>query len=556
MTQVNQSLDLSAGDRSRSALEVVHRWLAEPAAGPWQDRLRELAHAFDAAAAGIAGLTTEALVVLSRIERGPTTSHDVARLLEERTGLLHVTTSVALQMPSGEHWLLAKVGDAGHAGFVIWMEAPSHRAWTQAEGAALALAGQTLSRLAIDDGVATRWHRYQERARRQRRLEDVTHVVRRLAHDFGNVLTGIMGFSELALAQLPANAPSRRYLDEGYRAAQQGVQLIEQLRLFSRRTATASGFASPADVLKKEKAHWEQIWGRSPRIHLELAPELPSVPVDAETLRLLLGQLLENAREAMQREGVVTLQARCRNVTGEDCLDLYGRLTPGQCVEIVVADTGRGLSDEAQRSLFAVPFFSTKPRHRGLGLATVYGLIHAHGGGLGIDSAPERGTAVHLFLPTTGVLPDPACQESPARPALPAMFQGQKVLVVDDDSSILHFVRTTLEQGGFRVQATTSPVEALAAFKAADSDPFHLVLSDVAMPALTGAELAQELSAHDADVNVIFMSGQPAPVREFELLEKPFKAERLLGAVRAALDKGPLRTAAGAQRNAAVLPAS
>ena len=103
----------------------------------------------------------------------------------------------------------------------------------------------------------------------------MTHVVRRLAHDFGNVLTGIMGFSELALAQLPANAPSRRYLDEGYRAAQQGVQLIDQLRLFSRRTATASGFAAPAEVLKKAKAHWEQVWGRSPRIHLELA-QLPA----------------------------------------------------------------------------------------------------------------------------------------------------------------------------------------------------------------------------------------------------------------------------------------
>ena len=87
MTQVNQSLDLSAGDRSRSVLDVVHRWLAEPAPGPWQDKLRELAQAFDAAAAGIAGLTTGALVILSRIERGSATSHDVARLLEEQTGL-------------------------------------------------------------------------------------------------------------------------------------------------------------------------------------------------------------------------------------------------------------------------------------------------------------------------------------------------------------------------------------------------------------------------------------------------------------------------------------
>src|SRR5205807_4758689 len=169
------------------------------------------------------------------------------------------------------------------------------------------------------------------------------------------------------------------------------------------------------------------------------------------------------------------------------------------------------------------------------GLATVYGLIQAHGGGLGIDSAPEQGTAVHLFLPTTGVLPDPACQASSARPALPAMFQSQKVLVVDDDSSILHFVRTTLEQGGFRVQATSSPVEALAAYKAADADPFHLVLSDVAMPQLTGNELAKQLSAHDAEVNLIFMSGQAPGVRDFELLQKPFLAERLLGVVRAAL---------------------
>src|SRR6266704_3211094 len=123
MTQVNQSLDLSAGDRSRSVLDVVHRWLAEPAAGPWQDKLLELADAFDAAAAGIAGLTTGALVVLSRFERGRATTHDVARLLEERTGLLHGIASVAVQVPSGEQWLLARVGDIGHAGLVIWMEA-------------------------------------------------------------------------------------------------------------------------------------------------------------------------------------------------------------------------------------------------------------------------------------------------------------------------------------------------------------------------------------------------------------------------------------------------
>jgi len=229
-------------------------------------------------------------------------------------------------------------------------------------------------------------------------------------------------------------------------------------------------FACPAEVLKKEKSSLGADMGRSPRIHLELAPELPSVPVDAETLRLLLGQLLENAREAMQREGVVTLQSP---LPQRNRRRLPRPLRPLDAWAVRGNSRGRHrarLSDEAQRSLFAVPFFSTKP-----------GTRPRLGDGLWIDPRAWRRLGIRLGAGTRhsgalvpaddGRTPRPRMSGIAGTSGTTAMFQGQKVLVVDDDSSILHFVRTTLEQGGFRVQATTSPVEALAAFQGRGQRP-------------------------------------------------------------------------------------
>jgi K+-sensing histidine kinase KdpD len=123
---------------------------------------------------------------------------------------------------------------------------------------------------------------------------------------------------------------------------------------------------------------------------------------DSELLREALGAVLENACECIAGAGTVTLVARSATLTEADCLGLFGNPGPGPCVEVAVSDTGCGLSLEVQRHLLAEPFFSSKPGHRGLGLAIVHGILHVHRGGFRLDPGPERGAVVRLFLPLAG----------------------------------------------------------------------------------------------------------------------------------------------------------
>lgn len=238
-----------------------------------------------------------------------------------------------------------------------------------------------------------------DRVARQRRLEELAQTVGRLAHDFSNVLTGILGFCELALGKLPRERTADSYLGEIQWSAQQGSELIHRLRLFSRRGPLQPVPTSLAVVARQEETRLRSTWEAAVRLQVNVPADLPLVALDAESLGQVLGRLFDNACEALPGEGSVTLSARVVPLTAGDCAALLGNAEPGPCVEIVLADTGPGLSDEARQRLLGELFFSTKPRHRGLGLAVVYGILHAYRGGLRLEPGLPTGTAVHVFLP-------------------------------------------------------------------------------------------------------------------------------------------------------------
>ncbi len=239
----------------------------------------------------------------------------------------------------------------------------------------------------------------------------------------------------------------------------------------------------------------------------------------------------------MQAAGAVSVSVRSVQLSDDDCLDLYGDAHPGPHVEIAVADAGPGLGADASRRLFAEPFFSAKPRRRGFGLAVAYGIVHAHHGGLRLRPGASGGVVAEVYLPAIGAAP----------PAVEAPARGEKVLVVDDDPNILRFICATLERAGYQAHGATSAEEALIQFTAAAPERFRLVLSDVIMPKTTGVDLARRLLTLDADVRILFMSGQTTSDftrldfagNRFEFLSKPFRPEGLLRAVRGAIDRQP-----------------
>ncbi len=239
---------------------------------------------------------------------------------------------------------------------------------------------------------------------RRERLEEAAAVVGRLAHDFGNVLTSILGFAELTLSQLRSDSDVMPYVTEMQRAAQQGAQFISELRLFSRRSAVQPRPASVAAVAAEEQSRAEPNWVPGCELRVGVLANLPHVAIDVDPLRQILSRLLDNAHEAcVGKESLVSLTARVVDLTEADTHHLLGNVSPGPHVEITIADNGKGLSPVAQQCLFREMFFTTKPRHRGLGLAIVYGILHAYRGGLRIDPISDSGTVVRVVLPVAPV---------------------------------------------------------------------------------------------------------------------------------------------------------
>jgi CheY-like chemotaxis protein len=255
----------------------------------------------------------------------------------------------------------------------------------------------------------------------------------------------------------------------------------------------------------------------------------------------------------MQGAGAISVSTRAVELSADDCLNLYGDAKPGSYVEIAVADAGPGLSPDVVKRLFSELFFTNKPRRRGFGLAVAYGVLHAHHGGLRLRPGAAGGTIAEVYVPIASAAPAVVAVAQPAS-------KCDRVLVVDDDKNILRFICATLERNGYRVEAASSAEEALTCYATAGGDRFALVLADLAMPHVTGVELARSLLSRDANVRVLFMSGQATgelarpdvAARGFDFLSKPFRPDILVRAVRGAIDRKPrglsVSGAAGAVR--------
>lgn len=537
-----------AEGRGRAGLDFAQGLVLAPPHDPrgLGALLADLAGAFAATAAGLAAWAgnepPEARVQAGEVPPGPWPWEEQPDLLDRLRGAAGAVTA---RSAGGASWLLAAAGLPDRPVWLLWLRAEGERAWAAQEGAALVLAGQALLRRA-SAAEGPEWARQLEPSCRQQALDEATTIIRRLAHDFGNLFTSILGFTELTLGQMPRESPLFGYLTEAHRATQQAAGLIGKMRLVSRRGPVPPAAASLALVAGAEAERLRAEWGPDAPLQLWLPPDLPPVRIDPDMLRQLLLPVLENAHEAAGPGGTVTLGAAATELAPADCLGLFGKPAAGPCVAVTVTDTGGGLAPGADRRLFAEPFLSTKPRHRGLGLATAHGILATYRGGLRLGPGPEGGTAVTLFLPA-----DAAPAETSDPPPAGAA-PGARVLVVDDDPAVLQLVCTTLERAGYRVRPASGGDEALQAYTAPGGEPFELVLSDVLMPRMSGVDLARNLLHHDADVKLLFMSGHVSPdfAREnfgnwqFDLLTKPFRAEGLLRAVRSALDRDARRAAA------------
>jgi two-component system, cell cycle sensor histidine kinase and response regulator CckA len=345
----------------------------------------------------------------------------------------------------------------------------------------------------------------EDQLRQAQKMEAIGRLAGGIAHDFNNLLTAIGGYAELVRDSLDPGDERREDADEVVRATRRAAELTGQLLAFSRRQVLAPTVVSVNEVVVAMQPILERLIGSEVNLVVGLAPDAGHVRVDRSQLEQVILNLAINGRDAMPSGGNLLIETASLELD-EPYATTHAEVEPGRYALLAVSDQGPGLSPEAQARLFE-PFFTTKPAGKGtgLGLATVYGIVRQSGGHVFPYSQSGMGTTFRVYLPQVA----PGGRETPApEERRPAVLTGPRtVLVVDDERSIRELMRSVLVTHGYRVLVAASGTDALAA--ATEAGVIDLVVTDVAMPGLSGPRLVEQLREGRADLPVIYVSGYP-----------------------------------------------
>ncbi|MDB4980192.1 MAG: sensor protein [Myxococcales bacterium] len=362
--------------------------------------------------------------------------------------------------------------------------------------------------------------------RQAQKMEAVGRLAGSVAHDFGDLLTAITGFADAAGSALQTG-PARDRLEQMKKATERAVSLVDQLLSFGRRQALAPEVLEVNAAIIELERILRGLTGDSVALQLVLDPEVARVRADPTQLQQALVNLVVNAREAMRIGG--RLRITTTNVAlSETSLPPGLDAKPGLYVRISVEDNGAGMSDEVASRAFE-PFYTTKESSgaSGLGLSTVYGIVAQSGGFVRVETAPGRGTIVHVHLPAVDETPLPV-------PNAPVQ---STVLLVEDDEAVRQLVRRILDERGYNVLLARHGGEALEIIHQVDAK-IDLMLTDAVMPVLSGPELLRRAIALRPTMKVAIMSGytdKPAWTG-IPFIGKPFTPAELAKRVREILD--------------------
>ena len=376
-----------------------------------------------------------------------------------------------------------------------------------------------------------------ERAAHAEKLQSVGQLASGVAHDFGNIVTGIALAAEVLLARVSLDDPTRVLGVEIQDAASRARMLIDELLLFARSKPQP---VEPVDVgegVQRALGLLRRLLPPEVTVTTAFLPPLPLVEMAADHVERIVVNLAVNARDAMPTGG--TLRVETRLPTPAECTRFAVAPTH---VALIVSDTGIGMAPTVRARAFE-PFFSTKPRGRGtgLGLSTVYAIVERAGGCIDLESAPGCGTRVSIFLPATA---RSAPAAAPPRPG--GAVCVARIVVVDDDAVIRRAVAAVLRGHAHIVFEASNGAEALALL----DDPAtaaQVLITDLVMPRIDGRELALRAWQSRPGLSVVCMSGHFEPSARFEgppgarsgVLRKPFTSAELMGVVAKLVEGAP-----------------
>jgi PAS domain S-box-containing protein len=352
-----------------------------------------------------------------------------------------------------------------------------------------------------------------------------------IAHDFNNILLAIAGNARLAITDLPPEHPVQRSLAEIEKASARAADLVRRILAFSRPQEQARDVIQLAPVVEEALKFMRATIPAMIDIRADLAGDVPSVACDSSQIHQAVVNLVTNAAHAIgNRHGLIEVRLDAVSVGGTSESGVPG-LGEGRYVRIAVIDDGCGMDENVLERIFD-PFFTTKEAGlgTGLGLSVVHGIMKSHGGAVTVASEPGKGSTFHLYFPAAEAATEGLER---GRPAVPR-GRGERILYIDDEEAIVELASRLLERLGYEVTVCTDAASALDVFRSRPLE-FDAVVTDLAMPGMSGIDLARALHAVEPDMPVLMTSGNVRPedreaavrIGVRELISKPGTVDEL-----------------------------
>jgi PAS domain S-box-containing protein len=363
------------------------------------------------------------------------------------------------------------------------------------------------------------------------RMESIGRLAGGVAHDFNNMLSVILGFAELAREKVPKDDILYGNLTEIHKAALRSMDITRQLLTFASKQSIKPIILDLNEVIEQSLKMLRRLIGEDIYLLWHPNSEVWPVKMDPGQIDQILANLCINAKDAIENVGKITIETARVTLNEEYCTEHLG-FTPGDFVMLAISDNGCGMDKQTRDNIFE-PFFTTKSLENGtgLGLATVYGILKQNKGFIHVYSEPGAGTTFKLYFPRYHGTSEKTEAVTPI--TLPK-GQGEIILVVDDELSILKLTQTILSSLGYLVLIAETSAEAIALAQEHASE-ISLLITDVIMPEMNGRDLTESIKKTQPDMQCLFMSGYTANViaqhgvlqKGVHFLQKPFSRRDL-----------------------------
>lgn len=383
--------------------------------------------------------------------------------------------------------------------------------------------------------------RLETKVQQAEKLESLASLAGGIAHDYNNILTGVLGNVGLALHEVTQDTDLRQRLRQIEASAERAAELTDQLLAYSGEEQAAGRELAVNELIEARRGALQSLLGEA-RLELHLKRDLPPIQGDPDQIYQAITNLLANATDSLDtaESGLVMLRTSVVNAkrsTFEGAV-LDADTREGRYVLVEVSDTGRGM-DETTRDRMFEPFFSTKESGRGMGLAAVLGIVRAHRGAIKVFSRAGRGTTVEMLFPAIEELA-PRVVDSAAYPSWEAFGIA---LVVDDEQLVRDVAAKVLQRQGFQVLTAANGREALDVLESRQGE-IRLVLLDLTMPEMDGETVVREMRRFESDAKVLLMSGyrEQSATQGLDggqiagFLHKPFRPNELVRKVQEILE--------------------